>query len=167
MAVFTFSLNTCNFQSCLLQWDWPPCPVTHSSVFQTLMPSALLYPAGPYRVVHHLKSMYSCTLRSSTIRQDYLWFIEVMTSLHWHSHILLFVLHHFLSRPHWCLNETMLSSLLSAHSPVTDWCTGVNRKCYYNASFWLLQWSGYCVSPGQRRLRMRPRLSVRILMSID
>lgn len=98
--------------------------VTRSSLFQTLMLSALLYPAGPYHVVYHLKSMYSCTLRSSAIRRDYPWFIEVMTSLHQHWHILLFALHHFLSRPQPCLPETMPSSLLSAHSAVTDWCTG-------------------------------------------
>lgn len=96
------------------------CPVTCSSLFQTLMLSALPHPAGPYHVVYHLKSMYSCTLRSSAIRQDYPCFIEVVTSLHRSWHILLFVLHHFLLRPRRCLPETMLSSLLSAHSTVTD-----------------------------------------------
>lgn len=113
--------------SLLYSTDWRLGPVTSSSLFQTLMLSALSYPAGLYHVVYHLKSMYSCTLRSSAIRQDYPWFIEVVTSLRRCWHILLFVLHHFLSRPQRCLPETMLSSLLSAHSAVTDWCTWVNR----------------------------------------
>lgn len=70
LAVFTltfFSLISSQPYSI----DWHLGPVTLSSLFWTLMLSAALYPAGLYHVLYHLKSMYSCILRSFPIRQEY------------------------------------------------------------------------------------------------
>lgn len=127
ISFLSFFLSLSVISSLPPSTDWHLGPVTPSSLFWTLMLSALLYPAVLYHVVYHLKSMYSCILRSFPIRQEYAWCTEVVTPLHQCCHILLSVLHHFLLRPQRRLPETMLSSLLSAHSAVTDWCTRVNR----------------------------------------
>lgn len=146
---------------------WRLGPVTSSSLFHTLMLSALLYPAGPYYVVYHLESMYSCTLRSFAIHQDHPWFTEVVTSRHQSWHILPFC---FASLP---FEATAMSARDNAIiAPLCSFgCDGLMHR---GKQIGLLQHiflvtpvERPCVSPGQTQHRMRPRLSVGILMSID
>lgn len=79
---------------------------------RTLMPAPLLYPAGPYHTLRHLKSVYLCTLRSSVRTVPISWrsrppLFEGAGAASFY----LVALHRFLSRPRRSLPETVLSSL--------------------------------------------------------